>query len=254
MTAAIDPFEDVLRAFAADMGEELEVEVSAEDLDAIYWRALDEGIVTQKQLDASFDKLLETRVLEPDAHRMVLDPVDELCRVVAAAGATMTLDGHPISPTELRLEVADRGMKRLRKVMVPGYVVAPSFDVSCEVVATMSPEVMQEIRDARTVVWTDPEGVQHETIVGTISPGVEMTVTMEPVAPRPRWTNMDGQIHVTGECCDTGPMSGKACHKCGALVHQMPVYGGIMEICEKCPSDAECWHEGKPPAPCGDFV
>lgn len=184
---AIDPFEDVLRAYAADLGEELEAEVTAEELDAVYWRAVADGLVTQKQLDAAFDKLLETRVLEPDADRFAIDAIDELCRVVAAAGATMTLDGRPITETELRLEVADRGMKRLRKVMVPGHfvvpTVAPTLDMDVEMVATVSPEVMQAIRDTHTVTWTGPDGVVRETIVGTIADGAELTVTMEPARP-----------------------------------------------------------------------
>lgn len=187
MTTAIDPFEDVLRAYAADLGEELEAEVTAEELDAVYWRAVAEGLVTQKQLDAAFDKLLETRVLEPDADRFATDALDELCRVVSAAGATMTLDGRPITETELRLEVADRGMKRLRKVMVPGHVVVPTLppthdiEVTSEVIA--SPELMQAIRDTHTVTWTGPDGVVRETIVGTVADGAEMTVTMEQARP-----------------------------------------------------------------------
>lgn len=60
----------------------------------------------------------------------------------------------------------------------------------------------------------------------------------------PRWANMDGQLHFMGErrCCS---ILGRACPRCSAFVHVMPVYGGLMEYCETC--DASAFND--PPAP-----
>lgn len=57
-----------------------------------------------------------------------------------------------------------------------------------------------------------------------------------------RWTNLDGIIHVTDECCQ-----GHRCAKCGAVEHFQGIYGGYITACESCPQDVEMWNQ--PPIP-----
>lgn len=58
----------------------------------------------------------------------------------------------------------------------------------------------------------------------------------------PREADMDGELHVEGECCGDGDIMGRECRKCGARRHQQPVYGGIADLCERCPEDADHWY------------
>lgn len=57
-----------------------------------------------------------------------------------------------------------------------------------------------------------------------------------------REANMDGELHVEGECCGEGSILGRTCTKCGGRLHRQPVYGGVAELCERCPEDAAQWH------------
>jgi hypothetical protein len=62
-----------------------------------------------------------------------------------------------------------------------------------------------------------------------------------------RHINLDGMLHFVGGVvcgCRVSGIMGKACRKCGALVHQQPIYGGIAEACERCDDD---WIDGEPP-------
>ncbi len=63
-----------------------------------------------------------------------------------------------------------------------------------------------------------------------------------------RFLNIDGMLHVAGGevcgCSLTSGIIGKACHKCGSLVHQQPIYGGIADACEWCDE----WDLGPLPA------
>lgn len=61
----------------------------------------------------------------------------------------------------------------------------------------------------------------------------------------PREACMDGSLHVEGECCGH-----RACTRlyprgggslCRGRVHVQGVYGGLMELCERCPGDADDW-------------
>ena len=52
---------------------------------------------------------------------------------------------------------------------------------------------------------------------------------------------MDGELHVEGECCDEDSILGRACPRCGARQHRQPVYGGIADLCERCPADQHQW-------------
>lgn len=62
------------------------------------------------------------------------------------------------------------------------------------------------------------------------------------MSTEPRETNMDGELHVEGECCEPGrSILGRWCRDCGARVHCQPVYGGIAETCEACPRHARHW-------------
>lgn len=73
----------------------------------------------------------------------------------------------------------------------------------------------------------------------------------------PRECVMDGEIHVTGDCC----VAHRACRRCGSILHYQPIYGGYMETCESCPEDQKYWEprgtntseDGENPAPAGSF-
>lgn len=68
----------------------------------------------------------------------------------------------------------------------------------------------------------------------------------------PRWTVMDGEYHVEGDCCRPGDGLGRTCRVCGSRVHTQPVYAGIFEVCERC-NDHD-WQPGPPPKPAGAFT
>ena len=65
------------------------------------------------------------------------------------------------------------------------------------------------------------------------------------VLEEPLEINIDGEIHVAGECCGDGYVTGSVCRRlvdgvaCGARVHEQPVYGGIATTCERC--DRKDW-------------
>lgn len=57
-----------------------------------------------------------------------------------------------------------------------------------------------------------------------------------------RETNMDGSLHIEGDCC-----SHTRCYRlrdgrnCEGVRHFQGIYGGYMEACEVCPQDVEHW-------------
>lgn len=55
-----------------------------------------------------------------------------------------------------------------------------------------------------------------------------------------REANLDGDLHVEGakDCCH---ILGETCRRCGGFQHGQPVYGGILDVCEHCPDDADFW-------------
>ncbi len=54
----------------------------------------------------------------------------------------------------------------------------------------------------------------------------------------PREANLDDMLHTeNGSCCGGWP----ACPRCGAREHVQGVYGGLVQLCEACPSDADRW-------------
>ena len=59
-----------------------------------------------------------------------------------------------------------------------------------------------------------------------------------------REANLDGELHVEGECCHERSILGMTCRAdgCGGRVHRQPIYGAIMEVCERCASDRPIWH------------
>ena len=65
-----------------------------------------------------------------------------------------------------------------------------------------------------------------------------------PVLP-PREANLDGMLHTEdGQCCRCE----RPCPRCGGRLHLQGIYGGMMEVCETCPVDADQW------SPAGTFV
>lgn len=56
-----------------------------------------------------------------------------------------------------------------------------------------------------------------------------------------REANMDGELHVEGDCCGDDTILGRACPRCGARQHRQPVYSAIAELCERCPADQHQW-------------
>lgn len=61
------------------------------------------------------------------------------------------------------------------------------------------------------------------------------------VLNEPREACMDGELHVEGECCGENRIMGRVC-ACGGRLHQQPVYGGIADLCERCPRDESHWY------------
>jgi len=53
-----------------------------------------------------------------------------------------------------------------------------------------------------------------------------------------READLDGMLHVEGgSCCrPAGP-----CRACGGRRHIQGAFGGMLEVCEGCPRDAEQW-------------
>lgn len=76
------------------------------------------------------------------------------------------------------------------------------------------------------------------------NPGPSRTgdIVTKPADAPVRWTNLDGIIHVTDECCQE-----RRCRKCGAVEHFQDIYGGYITACESCPKDVEMWNQ--PPIP-----
>lgn len=54
----------------------------------------------------------------------------------------------------------------------------------------------------------------------------------------PREANLDGVLHVSGECCGEHSIRGRRCPLCGGRVHVEPVISGDMEVCEDCPGES----------------
>lgn len=54
----------------------------------------------------------------------------------------------------------------------------------------------------------------------------------------PREANLDGSIHVEGDCCVRVV---EPCRRCGGPRHVQGAYGALLELCERCPEDAEAW-------------
>jgi len=71
------------------------------------------------------------------------------------------------------------------------------------------------------------------------------TDTATSTAPdQTREANLDGTLHVTGACCDEeDSILGRTCTVpgCGGRVHVQPVYGGLLDVCERCERDQWAW-------------
>lgn len=61
-------------------------------------------------------------------------------------------------------------------------------------------------------------------------------------AERTKWLNIDGMLHIAGDCPSCSITFSK-CKQCGAGVHYQPLYGGYVETCEAC----ETWETGPLP-------
>lgn len=62
-----------------------------------------------------------------------------------------------------------------------------------------------------------------------------------------RWTLIDGELHVEGQCCSPSGHGGSRCPKDGGRVHKQGVYGGMAYCCERCEHDAHYWQTGPLP-------
>ena len=60
-----------------------------------------------------------------------------------------------------------------------------------------------------------------------------------------RWSNVDGMLHVIGDCPTCGSRR-DVCRLCRQKsVHYQPIWGGFVEICENC--DPNEWQSGEMP-------
>lgn len=54
------------------------------------------------------------------------------------------------------------------------------------------------------------------------------------MAENPRWLDLDGFIHVVGDCPSCQPDQRMRCPKCGGRRHWQALHGGYADPCEKC--------------------
>lgn len=57
-------------------------------------------------------------------------------------------------------------------------------------------------------------------------------------ALEPREAMLDGSIHTEDDCCVRVV---EPCRRCGGPRHAQGAYGALLEICERCPEDADAW-------------
>lgn len=63
-----------------------------------------------------------------------------------------------------------------------------------------------------------------------------MSELQQDAAPVRRYFNMDGMRHEFGDCYCTR-VNGRKCHSCSGALHKQGVWGGLMELCERCDID-----------------
>jgi hypothetical protein len=55
--------------------------------------------------------------------------------------------------------------------------------------------------------------------------------------------DLDGTLHVAGECCGEGSILGRVCRRpgCEGRLHVQPICGGLCEVCERCEVERDHW-------------
>ena len=97
----------------------------------------------------------------------------------------------------------------------------------------LSAEDWQVARDCRILTGDAPaEGEDLERVRARVRAAIQ-TRRLE--------ANLDGSLHVKGECCGPSSILGGRCPACGGRRHAQPIYGAIWYCCERCEDDADCW-------------